>query len=90
MTCNRQTFFPSHSFEQYYQAVRRSWRFGQERPVVIDIVTTEGGINALKNLERKAEQSDRMFSALVSYMNDSLSIRRGDIFTEEEEVPAWL
>jgi len=88
--CAHMTFFPSHSFEQYYQAVRRSWRFGQERPVIVDIVTTEGGINALANLERKAEQSDRMFSALVLHMNDSLSIRRGDIFTEEEEVPAWL
>jgi hypothetical protein len=41
--CNRMTFFPSHSYEQYYQAVRRCWRFGQTRPVVVDVVTTEGG-----------------------------------------------
>jgi hypothetical protein len=31
--CNHITFFPSHSFEQYYQKVRRCWRFGQKRPV---------------------------------------------------------
>ena len=41
--CNRMVMFPSHSYEQYYQAVRRSWRFGQQRPVLVDIVTTEGG-----------------------------------------------
>lgn len=39
--CAHQTFFPSHSFEQYYQSVRRSWRFGQTRTVQVDIVTTE-------------------------------------------------
>ncbi len=88
--CAHMTFFPSHSYEQYYQAVRRSWRFGQSRPVHVDIVTTEGGINVMKNLERKAEQADRMFSALVQHMNDELSIRRGKDYTEEEVLPNWL
>jgi len=88
--CAHMTFFPSHSFEQYYQAVRRSWRFGQEHPVVVDIVTTEAGSGIMKNLQRKADQADRMFSSLVSYMNDALSIRRKDGFTEREEVPSWL
>jgi len=31
--CSHVTFFPSHSFEQYYQGVRRCWRFGQKNPV---------------------------------------------------------
>jgi len=88
--CNRMTFFPSHSYEQYYQAVRRSWRFGQERPVLVDIVTTEGGARALENLQRKAAQTDRMFKALVAHMNDALEIRRVDTYDEKEQVPAWL
>ena len=37
--CAHQTFFPSHSFEQYYQAIRRCWRFGQDKPVHVDIIT---------------------------------------------------
>ena len=45
--CNHMTFFPTHTYEQYYQAVRRCWRFGQTRPVLVDIVTTEGGRDAL-------------------------------------------
>jgi hypothetical protein len=87
--CNRMSFFPSHSYEQYYQAVRRSWRFGQTRPVLVDIVTTEGGSNALKNLTRKAAQADRMFEALVAHMLDALAIDRSTSFTQETEVPAW-
>lgn len=88
--CNRMTFFPSHSYEQYYQAVRRSWRFGQKRPVLVDIVTTEGGSNALANLERKAEQASRMFDQLVLHMQDALSVARVTDFDTTVEVPAWL
>lgn len=88
--CNRTTFFPSHSYEQYYQAVRRFWRFGQTNPVRVDVVTTEGGAGALRNLQRKAEQADRMFDALVAHMRDALSVRRDLEFDKPVEVPSWL
>jgi hypothetical protein len=88
--CHRMSFFPSHSYEQYYQAVRRSWRFGQKSPVLIDIVTTEGSREALANLQAKAQQADRMFDALVTYMNDAQRIRRTQDFDVTTEVPAWL
>jgi hypothetical protein len=82
-------FFPNHSYEQYYQAVRRSWRFGQKRPVVVDVVTTEGGLNALVNLKRKEAKADRMFTALVAHMRDAMSVSI-DTFDNPVEVPAWL
>ncbi|MCU0894789.1 MAG: DEAD/DEAH box helicase [Rhodospirillales bacterium] len=88
--CAHMTFFPSHSYEQYYQAVRRSWRFGQKNPVTVDIVTTEGGRNALDNLKRKADQADRMFDRLVAHMSDALHIERGVAHEKAVEVPAWL
>lgn len=88
--CHRMTFFPSHSYEQYYQAVRRCWRFGQQHAVTVDIVTTEGGVNTLKNLERKAGQADRMFDALVTHMRDAVAIRRSLDYDQHVEVPAWL
>jgi hypothetical protein len=84
------TFFPSHSYEQYYQAVRRCWRYGQTKPVSVDIITTEGGANALANLRRKASQADRMFEALVRHMQDALVIRRTNEYPNDVEVPAWL
>jgi hypothetical protein len=88
--CNRMTFFPSHSYEQYYQAVRRSWRFGQKRPVTVDIVTTDGGINAMKNLQRKSAQADLMFTELVAHMRDELVIRRTDTYPTAVQVPPCL
>ena len=88
--CAHVTFFPSHSFEQYYQGVRRCWRFGQTRPVHVDIVTTEGERGVMDNLQRKAKAADEMFSSLVGEMNHSLSIQRGIDFSEQEEVPSWL
>ena len=88
--CAHVTSFPSHSFEQYYQGVRRCWRFGQKRPVRVDIITTEGQQRVLKNLQRKSEQADRMFSQIVSEMNQAISIDRSINFTDKEEIPTWL
>jgi len=88
--CSHVTFFPSHSFEQYYQGVRRCWRFGQTRPVIVDVVTTEGEREVLKNLRRKAAAADRMFSSLVAEMNRALHVARGIDFTIPEEKPSWL
>jgi len=87
--CHRTTFFPSHSYEQYYQAVRRFLRFGQQHPVQVDIVTTPGGSNALTNLQRKAAQADRMFDALVTHMRDAETVRRRTDYPTPVEVPAW-
>ena len=84
------TFFPSHSYEQYYQAVRRSWRFGQTRPVTVDIVTTPGSARALESLERKSAQADRMFDSLVAHMTDALTVARSTPHTTRVEVPSWL
>jgi hypothetical protein len=87
--CHRMTYFPSHSYEQMYQAVRRCWRFGQTQPVQVDVITTEGGRRALESLHRKAEQADRMFTALVAHMNDALKAHRAH-YDVPMEVPAWL
>lgn len=88
--CAHMTFFPSHSFEQYYQSVRRCWRFGQVNPVVVDIITTTGGKTVLQNMQRKADAADLMFSELVAYMNDSLHIDTTRTYENNVEVPAWL
>lgn len=84
------TFFPSHSFEQYYQGVRRMYRFGQREPVTVDIVTSEGEKGVMANLQRKAQQADRMFTELVRLMQNELRIERHDDHTKKLEVPAWL
>lgn len=87
--CAHTVLFPSYSYEQYYQLVRRFWRFGQKRPVKVDIVTTESSYDILAALQRKSQQADRMFTALVEHMNHA----RGIITThnsEKVEIPSWL
>lgn len=88
--CAHMVGFPSHSFEQYYQGVRRCWRFGQTRPVISDIVTTEGEQVVLANLQRKSRACDEMFTRLVEQMHSASHVRRGKEFTEREMTPEWL
>jgi len=88
--CSHITFFPSHSFEQYYQGVRRCWRFGQKNPVKIDIVSTEGEADILKTLQRKSKAADRMFEKIVYFMNDHLDIENIKQFNNTEKIPQWL
>lgn len=88
--CAHQTFFPSHSFEQWYQAIRRSWRFGQKNSVTVDVITSEGEANVLANLQRKAKAAEEMFSKLVEMMNNELKIEKQNLFKKREKLPTFL
>jgi len=84
------TYFPSHSYEQLYQAERRMWRFGQTQPVTVDVVASEGVAGILANLQRKARQADRMFDALLAHMSDALRIQRRTDYNHRIEAPSWV
>jgi len=88
--CSHVIYFPSFSYEQYYQAVRRCWRFGQTKEVVVDIVRSEGDANIMAALQRKSEAADKMFADLVMHMNDAMSIKVERLYNQELEVPSWL
>ena len=83
------TYFPTHSYEQYYQATRRLWRFGQHRSVVVDLVYTNGGSRMMENLARKAKIADRMFTDLVRYMDQSMTVEV-EYNQSKGEVPEWM
>lgn len=88
--CAHVVYFPSHSYEQYYQAVRRCWRFGQTRPVVVDVVRTDGDAAVLANLQRKAQQADAMFAELVQHVGDAVRLERSGEYAKPVQVPPWL
>lgn len=88
--CNRIVTFPSHSYEQYYQSVRRCYRFGQKKPVTVDVVATQGEERTLKNMTEKARRADLMFEAMIREMNDSERIEVEDLHTKKGELPAWI
>lgn len=88
--CAHMVTFPSHSFEQYYQSVRRQWRFGQMRPVVVDVVASEGEREVLSNLQHKQRKADQMFANLVAEMSAAMAMTRPPRPTLSLEVPSWL
>lgn len=59
----------SDSFEQYFQAVRRFWRFGQEEEVHAHIIISESEGAVLKNIKRKQADAESMQKNLVEHMS---------------------
>src|SRR3546814_13542913 len=55
---------------QYYQAIRRFWRFGQSKPVNCHIIAAETEGATVSNIRRKEADADRMAAAMVKHMAD--------------------
>ena len=73
--CNHSVFFPTYSYEQYYQAIRRFWRFGQTKPVTIDMVISDGQTRVLEALQQKTEKAIELHKNLTENVNRDFSNR---------------
>jgi hypothetical protein len=69
--CNHSVFFPTWSYEQYYQAIRRFWRFGQKKDVTIDIVVSDGQTRVLEALQQKTQKAIELHENLVKNVNST-------------------
>jgi superfamily II DNA or RNA helicase len=69
--CNHSVFFPTWSYEQYYQAIRRFWRFGQKNDVTIDMVISDGQTRVLEALEQKTQKAIQLHKNLTENVNRS-------------------
>jgi len=69
--CNHSVFFPTYSYEQYYQAIRRFWRFGQKDNVTIDMVISDGQTRVLEALEQKTQKAIELHRNLTQNVNRS-------------------
>jgi DNA modification methylase len=58
----------SHSYEQWYQAIRRCWRFGQKEPVSCYVIASDADGPIVRNLERKEQQASEMMAQIVQHM----------------------
>ena len=78
--CNHSVFFPTYSYEQYYQAIRRFWRFGQKNNVTIDLVISDGQTRILEALQQKTEKAIQLYENLTKNVNSvySETIKRFD------------
>ena len=62
--CRKVIYFPSYSYEDFYQAIRRSWRFGQKNPVDCYVVVPRTTPGIIATIKRKAEQHETMKEAM--------------------------
>lgn len=97
--CSKMAFVGlSDSFEEYYQAVRRCWRFGQEKPVDVYVITadTEGAV--VENIKRKEADFEAMLSGMISVTqeitkrNIKETVRETTDYNPQVEMvlPDWL
>jgi SNF2 family DNA or RNA helicase len=87
--CNHATYFPTYSYEQYYQAIRRFWRFGQKREVFIDLILSDGQIKIMESLIVKKEKAINMFAELTKNTNSDFKIQRKD-FDKNVLFPSFI
>jgi superfamily II DNA or RNA helicase len=84
----------SFSYESWYQAVRREWRFGQTRPVDVHLIVAEGEDQIGRVIDRKADDHKIMKAAMVAAMRramgQSAHLRVAYDPRHEGRLPAWL
>lgn len=87
--CNHTIYFPTFSYEQYYQAIRRFYRFGQKRPVVVDLVYSDGQKRVIDSLMAKAKKADELFTKLNLTINKSYEIKKTE-YKKDIQIPSFL
>jgi len=87
--CGHTVYFPDFSYEKYYQAIRRFWRFGRTEPVVCDLVYSDGQKRVLDSLVAKADKANELFSKLNSTLNSDFNIKSKE-FNKQIILPSWM
>lgn len=96
--CHKTVFVGlNDSWEQYYQAVRRFWRFGQTHVVDAHLIAADTEGNVVSNLQRKERDAERMLDAMVRHTKDLSTLAvRGQVRdtpdynpTKKMELPTW-
>lgn len=87
--CNHTVFFPTWSYEQYYQAIRRFWRFGQKSEVTCDMVVSEGQERVIEALDQKMQKAIQLYGNLVAAANRDYSIKTRE-FNQTIQLPEFV
>jgi hypothetical protein len=84
----------SFSYEKWYQAIRRLWRFGQQRPVECHVIVAAGEETIGRVIDRKANDHEsmkhQMTAAMQRAMETTAGVRLPYQAEHEGSVPAWL
>lgn len=87
--CNHTVFFPTFSYEQYYQSIRRFWRFGQKENVTCDMVFSDGQKRVIDSLLAKTEKANELFDKLNTSINSNYEVKSTE-FNKSISLPKFL
>ena len=87
--CNHTVYFPTFSYEQWYQAIRRFWRFGQKNTVIADMVFSDGQKRVIDSLMAKTQKANELFDKLNTNINRDFSIKKSE-FNKNISIPNFL
>jgi hypothetical protein len=87
--CNHSVFFPTWSYEQYYQAIRRFWRFGQTKDVTIDMVISDGQTRVIEALQQKTQKAIELYENLTKNVNQSFEHKTKE-FNKQVTKPKFI
>lgn len=84
----------SYSYETWYQAVRRCWRFGQKKPVKVHLIVAEGEAEIGRILDRKADDHAKMKTAMREAMRRAVGkssvVKVAYNPTHKAKLPSWI
>ncbi len=87
--CNHCVFLPTWSYEQYYQAIRRFWRFGQKNDVTVDLVISDGQVRVMEALEQKTQKAIDLYKNLTKSVNEVYEETIKE-FQYNTDLPTWI
>lgn len=88
--CNHTVYFPTWSYEQYYQSIRRFWRFGQKKEVIVDMVHSDGQKRVIDVLLLKSEKASELFTKLNSNLHQTFELDRAKDFNKKITIPNFI
>ena len=87
--CNHTVYFPTWSYEQYYQSIRRFWRFGQIKDVTVDLVLSDGQKRVIDTLLYKTNKAIEFNKLIQTNINGIVDLSKKE-FTKEIIKPKFL
>lgn len=92
--CHKMIFIGSnYSYESFYQAIRRCWRFGQKREVVAHVVMADTEAPIWSAVMRKAEAHETMKAEMAAAMREAVNPQARKVTyqpTRRLALPSWL
>jgi len=80
--CNHTVYFPTWSYEQYYQSIRRFWRFGQTKDVTVDLVLSDGQKRVIDTLLYKTNKAIEFNKLIQTNINGVVDLSKKE-FTKQ-------